>query len=575
MIDDTTEAGPPDIPAAPPVDDSQTGVPSAGPGAMAGAVPDVQGGRTIARQSLTMAVGSMLGRLTGLVRTIALGAAIGGALLNNDYTLANNLPNMVYELLLGGVLAATVVPTLVRARADSDDAGVAYAQRLLCAAGTFLAVATLLAVAAAPLLTHVIATGVDGADRRVVTILSYLLLPEIFFYGVAALLGAILNSRGQFAAPMWTPILNNIVVIGTAVVFMLLPTITRPPTPSNVSTQQLLVLGIGSTLGIVVQAAGLWPALRRGGFRWKWRGDWRSLNAVELGRLGAWTLVYVVVNQIAVIVVLNIANHARQPGPAIYNNGFLMVMMVYGVVAVSITTALMPRMASAAHARRTADLTGLIALGMRLSLVILIPSTVAFLVMGRQIGVTLFQFGEFTHAEAIQTGWVIIIGGFSLIPFSMNQLQIFAFYAMADTRTPALANIPVAAIRIGVDLLAFWILPRGWVAAGLMVGNAVSYLFGMFLQSALLRRRLGPLPLAPVFATAWRLGVAGAAAAIVTASTLAVAQHYQGLDKIPSLFQAVLGSVLLAVVYLGVGLALRTAELRQLGAMLKSKIKTG
>ena len=95
---------------------------------------------------------------------------------------------------------------------------------------------------------------------------------------------------------------------------------------------------------------GLFPSLRRGGFRWRWRSDWRSLRRARTGRIGAWTLVYVGVNQIAVIVVFNIANRAHEPGPTIFNNGFLMIMMVYGIVAVSITTALMPRMASAAHA---------------------------------------------------------------------------------------------------------------------------------------------------------------------------------------------------------------------------------
>jgi putative peptidoglycan lipid II flippase len=426
-------------------------------------------------------------------------------------------------------------------------------------------------VACAPLLTHVIATGADAADQRVVTILSYLLLPEILFYGMAALLGAVLNSRGQFAAPMWAPILNNIVVIATAVAFMLLPTLSHPPTPANVTTAQLLVLGVGSTLGIVAQAAGLIPALRRGGFRWRWRFDWRSLNGLELLRLSTWTLVYVVVNQIAVVVVLNIANHARQPGPAIYNNGYLMVMMVYGVVAVSITTALMPRMAAAAHGKRIADLTRLITYGMRLSLVILVPATVAFLVMGRQIGVTLFQFGDFTHREAVQTGIVIAVGGLTLIPFSLNQLQIFAFYAMSNTRTPALANIPVAAVRIGVDLLAFWALPHVWVAAGLMVGNAVSYVCGTLIQGRLLRRRLGAMPIALVLATAWRLALSGVAAAGATVSVLVVMQHEFGLGKAASLLEAALGGVVLVGVYLAVGHWLRTPELRQLATMVRSR----
>src|SRR6185369_6546143 len=170
-------------------------------------------GRAVARNSATMAAGSVVGRVTGLLRTIAIGAAIGGALLGNDYALANNLPKMVYELLLGGVLSAAVVPMLVRARADATDGGQAYAQRLLTAATFGLAGATVLAVAAAPLLTRVIATGAAPSDRQLITVLGYLLLPEIFFYVLAALCGAVLNSRGYFAAPMWTPILNNIVVI--------------------------------------------------------------------------------------------------------------------------------------------------------------------------------------------------------------------------------------------------------------------------------------------------------------------------------------------------------------------------
>jgi putative peptidoglycan lipid II flippase len=371
---------------------------------------------------------------------------------------------------------------------------------------------------------------------------------------------------------MWAPILNNVVVIATAVVFMVLPTRSHPPTPSNVSTAQLIVLGVGSTLGIVAQAAGLIPALRRGGFRWRWRFDWRSLNGAELARLSTWTLVYVVVNQIAVVVVFNIANHARAPGPAIYNNGFLMVMMVYGIVAVSITTALMPRMAAAAHARKTDDLTGLITYGMRLSLVILVPATVAFLVMGRQIGVSLFQFGSFTHEEAVQTGIVIAVGGLMLIPFSLNQLQIFAFYAMSNTRTPALANIPVAAIRIGIDLLAFWLLPHIWVAAGLMVGNAISYLCGMVIQGRLLRRRLGTLPIAPVIATGWRLAVAGLSAAAATIAVLALLQHEFGLGKAASLLEAAAGGAVLLGVYVAVGHWLKTPELRQLSAMVRARL---
>ncbi len=530
-------------------------------------------GRAVARNSATMAAGSMVGRVTGLLRTVAIGAAIGGALVGNDYALANNLPNMVYELLLGGVLSAAVVPMLVRARADSDDGGQAYAQRLLTAATVGLALATALAVGAAPLLTHLIATGAPAADRHLVTMLGYLLLPEIFFYGLAALCGAVLNSRGRFAAPMWTPILNNVVVIVTAGIFVLLPTVSHPPDPETITARQILVLGIGTTLGIVVQAAGLLPAMHRSGFRWRWRFDWASLHLGQVGRIAGWTLCYVAVNQIAVVIVLNIANHAKAPGPAVYNNAYLMVMMVYGIVAVSITTALTPRMAAAWHTDRKDEHARLVTLGIRMGLVVLIPATLLFALLGRQIGVTLFEFGNFSHTNSVQTGWVIVVGAASLIPFALNQLQVISFYAMGDTRTPALANVPVAATRIGIDLVLYAALPRAWVVAGLMAGNAISYTAGAVIYARLLRLRLGALPMTPVYATARRLTAAGAVAAFVAGALLIVWVPRAGLAKWPSLMQAVTAGTLIVGVYLLVAYRLRTSEVRDLISVVTSRLR--
>src|SRR2546430_10608425 len=215
---------------------------------------------SVTRNSAVMAVGSLVSRLTGFIRTVAIGAAIGAKAFSDDYTLANTLPNMVYELLLGGVLAAVVVPWLVRARPRDTDRGEASAQRLLSLATVFLAGATVVAVLLAPLLTELVAGSSSAVNKHLTTVLGYLLLPEIFFYGIAALLSAILNTRGHFAAPMWTPILNNVVVIATAGAFMLIWTNTKELTPEEVTTGQILVLGVGTTLGIVVQAGGLLPA---------------------------------------------------------------------------------------------------------------------------------------------------------------------------------------------------------------------------------------------------------------------------------------------------------------------------
>jgi putative peptidoglycan lipid II flippase len=182
-----------------------------------------------------MAVGSVISRMTGLLRVATIGAALGASYVNDDYQLAIALPNMMFELLVGGVLASVIVPTLVRRRKHDHDGGQAYAQRLLSLAAIALGIAAALAVAAAPLFTMLLAPGASNEDTRLITGLAYLILPAVFFYGMAALCGALLNSRGHFAAPMFTPILNNLVVIATAGAFIVI-TADRDVTPEAITT---------------------------------------------------------------------------------------------------------------------------------------------------------------------------------------------------------------------------------------------------------------------------------------------------------------------------------------------------
>ena len=534
----------------------------------------------VARHSATMAVGSMISRLTGFLRTAVIGAAIGAAAVGNDYDLANTLPNMVYELLLGGVLASVIVPLLVRARGTDSDRGEAYAQRLLTLTTVVLAGATVLAVLAAPLLTQMLANAnTPSQSRHLITVLGYLLLPEIFFYGVAAVIAAVLNTRGHFAAPMWTPILNNVVVIVTAVLFMLLPSALAKPTPASFTTAQILVLGVGTTLGIVVQAAGLWPALRKVGFRWRWRWDLRELHLGELARIGGWMLGYVLVSQVAVVTVLKIANIAAEraedsPGPAIYLKAYLIFAMAHGIVAVSIITALMPRMATAAVERRYADVAGQLSYGTRLSAVILVPATAGYLLLGRPLAVTLFAYGNFSHRNAIDTGWVIAVAGIGLVPFAISQLQTFAFYSLPDTKTPALVNLPVVALRCAGYVSALF-LPVGWVVAGLMGANAISFAAAVLLGYWLLRKRLGPLGLRGTLSTLARLGVAAAVAAVPAGLVVLLLSHRFGDGKVSSVAQLVVGGTVLIVGYLAVAFALRIREVRDLATMVRTRLRRG
>jgi putative peptidoglycan lipid II flippase len=287
--------------------------------------------------------------------------------------------------------------------------------------------------------------------------------------------------------------------------------------------------------------------------------------------------VYVGVSQIAVIVIFKLAEmaaaNAGEAGPMVYNNAFLIFMMAHGIVAVSVITALMPRMSAAAAERRHQDLVDHLSMGTRLTAVVLVPATMVYLVLGRPLAVTLFEWGQYDHSAAIATGWVITVASLGLIPFALSQLQLFAFYAMPDTRTPAVINLPVVALRIGVDLLLYVALPAAAVAAGLMVGNALSFVAAAALGYLLLRRRIGRLGLAQVLGTLGRLTLAGIIAAVPTAAVLVTFTVIWGDGKLASVIQLVVGGLVLLATYLAAATWLRIGEVRDLTQMVRSRLR--
>lgn len=529
-------------------------------------------GGSVVRNSAMMAVGTIVSRLTGFGRSAVIAAAIGGAAVGNAYATAQFFPQMIYEFLLGGILTSVLVPLLVRARKEDVDRGEAYTQRFVTLIVLLLGAATVLVVACAPLL----ASALTKEDVGLVRDLSYLMLPMIFFYGVAAVLAAILNTRGHFAAPMWAPILNNLVIIGTGVLFMALFGATAI-IPQNMNAEMILVLGGGTTLGIIVQVLGLLPALRRVSFKMKFRFDFKALGLGHIARLSGWMFCYVAVSQISVIAVLRILNEVagndpKAAGPAIYNNAYLLMMMAHGIVAVSIITALMPRMSEAAAEGRRQDVAAYLSQGIRLSGVILLPATGGFIVLGTTLAPLLFGWGQFTHEQAVTTGLVTAVAGLSLMPFAVSQLQTFAFYAMPDTKTPALLNIPSVAMRVGVYLLTFALLPATAVAQGLMVGNGVSYVVAALLGAVLLRRTLGPLGMRRIFTTLFKLTVSAAIGAVAAWLVLLVLPNHMISGKVDGVIKLVLGGGVLAVVYLISAYALKTKEVTDVVGLVKGKL---
>ncbi|MFI2648834.1 MULTISPECIES: murein biosynthesis integral membrane protein MurJ [Micromonospora] len=545
------------------------------PGVEATAPPqEVVAETSAAANSAVMAIGSLVSRGTGFIRNLMVGAALGN-LVGNVFTTAQFLPNQVYEFLLGGVLTSVLIPVLVRRRKTDPDRGEAYAQRLLTLAVLALAATALIAMVGAPVLTALYASGKDEHYTGLVTNLSYLMLPMLFFTGLSALIAAVLNTRGHFAAPMWAPILNNLVVIGAFGLYILIYG-AEAIRPEDMGWGQILLVGGGALLGVAVQAAGLLPALRKVGFRWKLRFDFRELGLRELAQLGAWMFCYVAVNQLGLFVVVNLLTRAAgedSAGLLIYNNVFLLLMMAHGIIAVSIITALMPRMSAAAADGRFHDVTADLSRGTRMVTAVLAPIAVCYAVLAGPISVVVFRYGAFTGDNAVATSTVLLVAAVGLVPFAISQLFTFAFYALPDTRTPALVNIPVVALRVLLQVGLYLAFSATFAAAGMMLGNAISYVAAAIVSALLLRPRVGRIGLGGIMRTMGRVVIAALGAALVG---LLVVKLLPGdpahLSWLAAVVQLVIGGAVIGVTYLGLAMALRIGEITEVVGMVRRRL---
>lgn len=506
-----------------------------------------------------MALGTLASRATGFLRVAVVAAALG---LQTDvataYNVANTIPNIVYELLLGGVLTSVVVPLLVRSAREDDDGGAAFGQLVLTLVATVLGAAMVIGIVAAPWIVAIYSrTG--GPQRELeVTFLRYF-LPQIAFYGLGAAISAVLNTRGRFGAPMFTPVLNNLVVIVTAGVFAALRP-SGPPSAASMTTGQTATLAIGTTLGVVVMTVALLPSLRATGFRWRWRLDLRHPRLRPAGRLAAWVLLYVVVNQLGYLVVVRLAEGARFY-PA-YVSAFQLFQLPHAIVTVSVISALLPQLSRHAVDGRLDRLRTDLSRGLRLSLALVVPAAVAYLALARPIAIVIFEHGETSRGGAVLLGQILMGFAIGLPFFSAFQLQLRAFYSMHDSRTPALVNIGVNAVMVAVDLVLFFSLNGDARAVGLALGNAASYIVGLAIFTVILRRRLGGIDGTALVRTLLRISVAAALAGLSAYGVSRLVQAQLGSGTTGSLAAIGAGLATAAGGYLWVASRLRVEELR-------------
>lgn len=446
------------------------------------------GERRLIRSSAVVGLGTALSRITGFLRVSAL-AALGFARLTDVYNIANSTPNIVYELLLGGILTATLVPLYVEHLEHHD-------RRATDAINTVAIVAllgiTVAGIVASPWIVDLYTLRLHGAGKApqqaLATDLLRWFMPQIFFYGVTALATAMLNARRRFAAAAFAPVLNNVVVIA---VLLALPRVMHErPTVHRVLDDPWLVvlLGLGTTAGIVAMTLVLFPALRRAGAQFHWVWNLRHPAVRKLARLSGWTMGYVAANQVAFWIALFLAY--RQSGDAsVYLAAFTFFQLPHGLFAVSIMTALAPELAQRAGRGDLDGLRAQFATGFRLMAFVMIPSAAILTVLARPMVGALLDYGHFTAASASLTAETLAAFGIGVFFFSAYLFTLRGFYAMQDTRTPFLLNCLENGINI---VLAFALYPSLGVQ-GLALSWSVAY--GISSAAALwaMRRRLGGL----------------------------------------------------------------------------------
>ncbi|MEV8586586.1 murein biosynthesis integral membrane protein MurJ [Streptomyces sp. NPDC051180] len=440
------------------------------------------------RSGALMAAGSLVSRATGFVRASVVAAALGAGYVADGYAVGNSIPTIVYMLLLGGALNAVFVPELVKAAKEHEDGGVAYTDRLLTLCALALTVLTAGAVLAAPLIVDVY-TDYTGAQREMTLAFTRACLPQILFLGLFTLLGQVLNARGRFGAMMWTPVLNNVVVVAVFATFLVVGG------DGALTPGESALLGWGTTAGIALQALALVPSLRAARFRWRPRLDWRGSGLSAPLRAAGWLVLLVLTNQAAYWVTTLLATSTGLgtdggAGLAAYNNAYLLWTVPHGIITVSLVTALLPRMSGAAADGDLAGVRRDISYALRTSAAAIVPAACALLALAVPLMTVVFRYGA-TGADDIRAmAWILMAFAPGLVALSGQYVCTRAFYALRDTRTPFLLNLVIVTLNAGLSLAAYRLLPPQWAVAGMAAAYSLALWAGWAVTAYVLRRRL-------------------------------------------------------------------------------------
>jgi putative peptidoglycan lipid II flippase len=520
----------------------------------------------VVRSSVPVAVGTALSRLTGMARLAAMAYALGFDRLADSYNLANTTPNIVYELLLGGVLSATLVPIFVDYREKGDEEATSA---VVCVVGLALVLLTGLGILVAPAVVRLYSLRLSDANaaaqQQVATDLLRMFMPQMLFYGITAIATALLNAHRRFAAPAVTPVFNNLLVTA---IFLALPHLSDTPlTLESVrdDTGILLLLGLGTTAGIAAMALPLLPAVRRAGVRLRPVFKFRHPAVRKVLRLSGWTAGYVAVNQLALWIVLVLANGTKG-GVSVYQGAYIFFQLPHGLVAVSLMTTLSPELAETATRNDFEGFRRNFALGLRLMMLSILPAAAGLAVLASPVVSLLLERGALTSDQAGLTADCVALFALGLVPFSLYLYALRGFYAVQDTRTPFVLNCWENLINVVVGVALY-----PWLGVqGLAISFSVAYAVAAVMALRSLSGRAGGLGLD--LRSRQVLARTAVAAVVMTLAVRLAVMALPGGP--PDLVEAAVGVLVGVAVYAGALSAMRVREVAEIVRRLRGR-RTG
>lgn len=543
---------------------------------------DSQREPSVMRSSLVMAAGTITSRILGFVRAVMLALAIGVTTDAADaFGVANQLPNSVYAIVVGGVLNAVLIPALVRARKSGDD-GRGFIDRLVTLAIVLFFTVTVAVTLMAPLLVQLFTSGWSESQLALATAFAYWCLPQLFFYGLYSILGEVLNSRSAFGPFMWAPVLNNVVSIAGLLAFVLI--FGADPTGSrgieSWGADSIALLAGTATLGVAAQALILLLSWRKIGLRLTLNFKWRGFGLRRMVKTASWSLAMVLVTQIGGLIqtiVASTAAGAREGNLAIasvaaWAIAWLIFMLPHSVVTVSVATAYFTRMATHVSEARPDEFKQDLTAGLRVIALVAVISTALLMLLAYPIARVFV--GEYDGTQAL--GNVILAMMVGLVPFSFVHILQRAFYALEDTRTPFIFTTVQVAIHVALTLSLWRAVPVQWLVVMISLVTAGSILVQALLAYWLLRRRIGSFAGYHVVSSMLKFVLAAIPAAASGWGVLTLLGGVsEGSYAVSGILPAAISSVLVAASVLGVYLLLlwlaRANELRELATQLRNR----